>query len=92
MAQPQALASATVHSTAAVPTVRKIGLADLADVLRKGVDDFLAMPSHVVFLCVLYPLAGLLFARMAFGYELVPLLYPLAAGFDRSDRSRSRCA
>lgn len=81
MAQPQALASATVHSTAAVPTVRKIGLADLADVLRKGVDDFLAMPSHVVFLCVLYPLAGLLFARIAFGYELVPLLYPLAAGF-----------
>ena len=77
----QALVNATVPSTAAAPTVRKIGLSDLADVLRKGVDDFLAMPSHVVFLCVLYPLVGLLVARIAFGYELVPLLYPLAAGF-----------
>jgi uncharacterized membrane protein len=80
MARTATLAGTTAH-TATVPTVRKITLSDLADALRKGVDDFLAMPSHVVFLCVLYPLAGLFFARIAFGYELVPMLYPLAAGF-----------
>jgi uncharacterized membrane protein len=80
MARTTTVAGTTSHA-GAIPTVRKISLSDLADALRKGVDDFLAMPSHVVFLCVLYPLAGLLFARIAFGYELVPLLYPLAAGF-----------
>ncbi len=80
MAQTATLTS-TATNAATAPTVRKITMGDLADALRKGVDDFLAMPSHVVFLCLLYPLAGLLFARVAFGYELVPLLYPLAAGF-----------
>jgi uncharacterized membrane protein len=80
MARTATVAGTTVHADAA-PIVRRITLSDLADALRKGVDDFLAMPSHVVFLCVLYPLAGLFFARIAFGYELVPMLYPLAAGF-----------
>jgi uncharacterized membrane protein len=80
MAQTATVSSAVAHADTA-PTVRKITLSDLADALRKGVDDFLAMPSHVVFLCVLYPLAGLFFARIAFGYDLVPMLYPLAAGF-----------
>jgi uncharacterized membrane protein len=80
MAQTATLTSIATNAATA-PTVRKITMGDLADALRKGVDDFLAMPSHVVFLCLLYPLAGLLFARIAFGYDLVPLLYPLAAGF-----------
>lgn len=81
MARTAATLAGTAAPAAAAPTVRKITLSDLADALRKGIDDFLAMPSHVVFLCVLYPLAGLVFARIAFGYELVPLLFPLAAGF-----------
>src|SRR5207249_11006342 len=32
-------------------------------------------------LCVIYPLAGLVLARLVFGYELLPLLFPLASGF-----------
>jgi uncharacterized membrane protein len=67
--------------TAALPVIRKIGVADLTDCLRKGVSDFLAMPTHVIFLCVIYPIVGLLAGRLAFGYELLPLLFPLAAGF-----------
>ena len=63
------------------PRVRKIGFADLADALRRGIDDFLAIPTHAIFLCLIYPIAGLFLARLAFGYELLPLLYPLAAGF-----------
>ena len=39
------------------------------------------MPTHVMFLCLIYPIAGLLIGRAAFGYEMIPLLYPLAAGF-----------
>jgi len=61
--------------------VRTIGVADLKDALRKGFDDFLAMPTHAMFLCIVYPLAGLLLARLAFGYSVLPLLYPIATGF-----------
>src|SRR3954451_17530536 len=63
------------------PIVRKIGFADLKDALAQGIDDFRVMPSHVIFLAVIYPVVGLCLARMAFGYHLMPLLFPLAAGF-----------
>jgi len=62
-------------------TVNRIGLSDLKDALRRGLDDFYAMPTHAMFLCAIYPIAGLLLARLAFGYSILPLLYPLAAGF-----------
>src|ERR1700737_4336680 len=63
------------------PVVRKIGVADLKDAVAKGIDDFLAMPTHVIFLAVIYPLVGLFLAGITFGHNVVPLLYPLAAGF-----------
>jgi uncharacterized membrane protein len=63
------------------PVVRKIGLADLRDALAKGADDFYAMPTHAIFLCVIYPFVGFALARLAFGYSILPLLYPLASGF-----------
>jgi uncharacterized membrane protein len=65
----------------AYPVVRKIGIADLKDAVAKGIDDFLAMPTHVIFLAVIYPVVGLLLAAATFGYDLIPLLYPLAGGF-----------
>lgn len=64
----------------AVPVVRSITFADLRDAIAKGFDDFWAMPTHVVFLILIYPVAGLIIGRAMFNYELVPLLYPLAAG------------
>jgi uncharacterized membrane protein len=63
------------------PRVRKIGFADLGDALRQGLADFSAIPTHAIFVALIYPVAGLFLARLAFGYELLPLLYPLAAGF-----------
>ena len=65
----------------AYPVVRKIGVADLKDAVAKGIDDFMAMPTHVIFLAVIYPLVGLFLASITFGHNVVPLLYPLAAGF-----------
>jgi uncharacterized membrane protein len=62
-------------------SIRRIGLADLMDALAKGWDDFLAMPSHAVFLCLVYPVIGIAVAGLTLGYALLPLLYPLAAGF-----------
>jgi uncharacterized membrane protein len=39
------------------------------------------MPTHAVFLSLIYPIAGLAIMRWTFGYDIVPLLYPLIAGF-----------
>jgi uncharacterized membrane protein len=66
---------------APLPAVRKIELADLADVLASGVRDFGAYRTDVIFLCIIYPLAGLVLARLAFGYDMLPLVFPLASGF-----------
>ena len=64
-----------------LPAVRRISVADLGDVLAKGLDDFGAYRSDVIFLCIIYPLAGLVLAWSAFNYDVVPLLFPLASGF-----------
>ena len=64
-----------------LPRVRSITPRDLVDALAKGFDDFLAMPTHVVFLSLIYPLAGLVIAGLSFSYDLLPLLYPMATGF-----------
>jgi uncharacterized membrane protein len=61
--------------------VRNVTAADLRTVLAKGLDDFWAMPTHIVFLCVIYPVVGLVLAAYAFGHNVLALLYPLAAGF-----------
>jgi uncharacterized membrane protein len=66
---------------AAVPAVRKIEVADLMDVLASGLRDFGAYRTDVIFLCIIYPLAGLLLASVAFGYDMLPMLFPLASGF-----------
>ena len=64
------------HATPAYPIVRKIGPADLKDALAKGVDDFLVMPTSLVFLGLIYPIVGMCLAGFA-----LPLLFPLMAGF-----------
>lgn len=64
-----------------LPDVRPIGISDLKEVLRRGLDDFVAMPTHVIFLCVIYPVIGLILFRASFAYDLLPLLFPLTAGF-----------
>ena len=66
---------------AAPYVIRKIGLSDLSDALRLGWEDFKAVPSHAIVLCVIYPVLGLVLFRMVLGYSVLPLLFPLAAGF-----------
>jgi uncharacterized membrane protein len=65
----------------APPQVRRIAIADLREVLRRGLDDFAAYRTDVIFLALIYPLAGLALAQAAFGYRFLPLLFPLASGF-----------
>lgn len=79
MVQRQAAVDGQIGSVA--PTVRAIGTADLFDALAKGVADFREKPSHLMILAVVYPLAAFVLARVSFGYDVLPLLFPLAAGF-----------
>lgn len=74
-------AIAPIEPAEALPVVRDVTLGDVIEALRKGIDDFRAMPTHVVFLCLVYPIVGLILGRLAFGYDVLPLLYPMAAGF-----------
>jgi uncharacterized membrane protein/nuclear transport factor 2 (NTF2) superfamily protein len=64
-----------------LPAVRSIGVRDLSDALALGLQDFWAMPTHVIFLGLIYPVVGLVLFRAMFGHDLIPLLYPLAAAF-----------
>jgi uncharacterized membrane protein len=66
---------------AVVPETRRISLSDIRHALARGVDDFGAFRSDVVFLAIIYPLVGLVLARLIFGYGMLPLLFPLASGF-----------
>jgi uncharacterized membrane protein len=64
-----------------LPEVRRLEIADLGDALARGLDDFAAYRTDVIFLCVVYPVIGLIMGRLAFGYGMLPLLFPLASGF-----------
>jgi uncharacterized membrane protein len=64
------------------PAIRKIGFADLFDALRLGLDDFMAKPSHIIFLCVVYPLVGVVLAAWTSSDGgALPMLFPLMSGF-----------
>ena len=64
------------------PVVRRISTSDLYYALARGYDDFAAFPSYAVFLCVIYPLLGILLIGLTSGtLSLLPLAFPIAAGF-----------
>jgi uncharacterized membrane protein len=64
-------------STPVYPRVRKIGPSDLKDALAKGLADFSAKPSHLVFLGLIYPLVGIWLVVGASPH----LIFPLLSGF-----------
>ena len=66
---------------AQLPEVRRIRIADLRHALNKGVEDFQACRTDVMFLCLLYPLIGAFLAWLALDRDLLPLLFPAMSGF-----------
>ena len=67
-------------AAATEPVVRRIGIHNIREALHRGVDDFLAIPTQLFFLGLIYPLVGLVAARAAWGGNILPLLYPMVAG------------
>jgi len=71
----------TGANKSAMPIVRKIGTSDLRYALATGLADFNAMPTYLVFVCVIYPVLTFIFARSIAGYEVLPFVFPLLAGY-----------
>src|SRR5277367_2805485 len=68
-------------AAAVVPVIRRIEVDAIRDALAEGLNDFLAMPTHVAFLAVVYPLCGLVLAYATSAQNALQLLFPLASGF-----------
>jgi uncharacterized membrane protein len=69
------------HAAETPVTIRRIGLRDVGEALARGFDDLGAYRADVVFLCIVYPLVGLLLARAALDADFLPLVFPLMSGF-----------
>jgi uncharacterized membrane protein len=80
MAQEHSIADTATYADER-PEIHLIKAPDLKDALVKGIADFNAMPTHLVFLCLIYPIVILMAARVYAGYDVVPLVFPLLAGF-----------
>ena len=63
------------------PRIRRISTQAIPDALAAGWRDFLARPSHIPFLFIVYPVIGVVLSFLAFDYNLMPLVFPLIAGF-----------
>jgi len=64
-----------------IPDVNTIERQDLIQVLHDGYEDFKDKPSHIFLLVLLYPVIGLIAARVAAGYDMLPIVFPLISGF-----------
>lgn len=63
------------------PEIREISRNDLRLALRLGVKDFAAARTDVAFLCLIYPVIGVFLAVVTARGGLIPMMFPVAAGF-----------
>ncbi len=61
--------------------INTLTMDDLREALRKGADDLGAARADVLFLCLIYPIIGLVLFGFGVNMNLLPLLFPLLAGF-----------
>lgn len=65
----------------APPQVQSLHLSDIGKALRLGLADMARSRSDVMVLVMIYPLIGVALSFMALKGALVPLIFPMAAGF-----------
>ncbi|MCR9275355.1 DUF2189 domain-containing protein [Mameliella sp. AT18] len=63
------------------PRTRQLTNQDLREALSAGWHDFQQCRTDVMFLVLLYPVIGIVLALAALNMDLVPLIFPLIAGF-----------
>jgi uncharacterized membrane protein len=77
----RAIAHPVLHHSDEPVEIRRISMEDLGAALRAGMGDLGAARADVVFLAIIYPIAGIVLARLAFSYNMLPLVFPLISGF-----------
>ena len=80
MANEKSISDSDVYRSSQ-PIVHDITATDLLDALSKGIDDFRAMPTHLINFCWIYPIVILIGARAYAGYDVLHLTFPLLAGY-----------
>lgn len=65
----------------AMPEIRKLEFSDLTGALGAGFEDFAAARADVIFIALIYPIAGLLLVTLGLSMDLLPLVVPLILGF-----------
>ncbi|SHG90908.1 DUF2189 domain-containing protein [Cognatishimia maritima] len=63
------------------PTVLPLDIHDISTALKLGWQDVMRFRSDVFALVVVYPMIGFALAFLAFEQALLPMLFPMAAGF-----------
>jgi uncharacterized membrane protein len=69
------------NETTVLPVIRRIEPGDILRALSQGFDDFRTMPSHLLFLGLVYPICGMILAYLSSQQDVLHLLFPLASGF-----------
>jgi uncharacterized membrane protein len=69
------------HAVDAPIELRRLRADDAFAALREGLDDFVATPTHPIFVAVFYALAGVALAAFSSFGGALHLVFPLAAGF-----------
>lgn len=64
-----------------LPAIRRLTLGDIGDALQKGIQDFGAYRTDVLFIGLIYPVVGLVLAQLVLGNDMLPLIFPLISGF-----------
>ncbi len=61
--------------------LRDLTMADLRTALSKGVQDFSALRTDVMFIVLVYPILGVLLTWFALNRDMLPLVFPMMSGF-----------
>ncbi len=64
-----------------LPAIRRINAGSIWRSLQLGWQDFMANPTQLIFLAIIYPVVGLVAASAASGRQMLPLVWPLISGF-----------
>ena len=71
---------AVMHETSE-PEIRTLDTDDLRAALKQGFADFLEFRSDVIFICLVYPLMGVILTAMALHGSFMQLVFPMLSGF-----------
>lgn len=64
-----------------LPAVSALTLKDLTEALHAGYADLAASRSDVILIALVYPVLGLILLTTGLSMNLLPLLFPMIAGF-----------